>query len=246
MSERGPRGTRMHQFSNYYRMIEKLRQLSRLPSDIWQALISVLPGPVGYALRSRFWRNRLKYMGEGVRIDCGAYFQNPQFISIDDNVWIDRSVIILAGQDKSTRHRRIMENAEFPLEEGEVHIGKNVHIAAQCIISGIGGAYISDNCSLASSVKLYSFSNHYRSDEFPSDRKIKFAILVDQDQQYMIQGPVFLDENVGVAVNSVILPGVSIRENSFVLINSVVSTSFEANSLIAGNPARRIRSRFED
>ena len=227
-------------------MIENLRKLGTLPTDIWQALISNLPGPVGYRLRRRFWRKRLKEMGKDVRIDCGAYFQNPQFISIDDNVWIDRGVIILAGRDKSTRPRRILENATFPLEEGAVHIGKNVHIAAQCIISGIGGTYISDNCSLASGVKLYSFSNHYRSDEFPSDREIKFAILVDHDQQYMIQGPVFLGENVGVAVNVVILPGVTVKRESFVCINSVVTESFEPNSLISGNPAKRIKARFQE
>ena len=227
-------------------MIKKIRKLGTLPMDIWQALISNLPGPLGYRLRGGFWRRRLRHMGKDVLIDCGVYFQNPKFISIDDNVWVDRGVIILAGQDKSARSRRIIKNTKFPLEEGAVHIGKNVHIAPQCIISGIGGAYISDNCSLASGAKLYSFSNHYRSDEFPSDRKIKFAIRVDQDQQFMIQGPVFLEENVGVAVNAVILPGVWILENSFVSINSVVSTSFEANSLIAGNPARRIRSRYED
>lgn len=227
-------------------MIWKIKMIPRLVADVWLGVVSNVPGSLGISLRRRYWKKRLKYLGKNVLIDCGVYFQNPQFISIDDNVWIDRGVIILAGQDKSARPRRIVENKEFPLEEGAVHIGKNVHIAAQCIISGIGGAYISDNCGFASGVKLYSFSSHYRSDEFPSDRNIKFTTRVDHDQQYMVQGPVFLDENVGVAVNVVILPGVTVKRDSFIRINSVVNECFEENSLIGGYPAKRVGLRFKN
>ena len=50
--------------------------------------------------------------------------------------------------------------------------------------------------------------------------------------------------SVGTCLNVVILPGVSIGKDSFVAINSVVNSSFEKNSMIAGNPAKRIKNRF--
>lgn len=226
--------------------MKKLKILLNFPIDIWQIFITYLPGPIGYVLRYWFWKKRLKYLGKKVLIDVGVYFQKPHCILIDDHCWIDRGVILLAGPDTSNRARRSLVNDKFPLEPGMVHIGKNVHIGPYSVISGIGGIYISDDCGLASGFKAFSFSHHYRSEEFPSDRSFLFAQPVAPEKQYMIEGPIFLDRNVGAAVNSTILPGVSIGKDSFVTINSVVSSSFEENSLIAGNPAKRIKERYEN
>ncbi|MDM8553301.1 hypothetical protein QUF75_01035 [Desulfococcaceae bacterium HSG7] len=226
-------------------MINKIKIMAKFPLDLWQLFVTYLPGPIGVKLRYRFWKKRLNFLGKNVIIDVGVYLQNPQFISLDDNCWIDRGVIILAGADKTQRPRRYIPNKMFPIEKGMVHIGKKVHIAPYSIISGIGGIYISDECGIASGTKIFSFSNHYRSDEFPSNRNFRFALFVDHSSQFMIEGAVFLDNNVGVASNSVILPGVSIGHDSFILLNSVVTSCFKENSLIAGNPAKRIKARFK-
>jgi acetyltransferase-like isoleucine patch superfamily enzyme len=227
-------------------MKTNLIALLAIPSSIWQMIVTYFPGPLGYVLRSRFWRKRLKYLGAEVKLDVGVYFQNPQFITVDDKSWIDRGVILLAGPDSSTRARRAIPNDKFKLSPGELHIGKSVHIGPYCVISGIGGVHISDECGCSSGVKIYSFSHHYRSKDEPSNRSFCFAPFVSHDRQFLIEGPVFLGRNVGVALNAVILPGVSIENHSFVAINSVVSGSFEENSLIAGNPAKRIKGRFRN
>lgn len=226
-------------------MINQIKIILHFSVDVWKMFISYLPGAIGFKLRYRFWRKRLKFLGKSVKIDIGVYFQNPQFISIDDNCWIDRGVMILAGEDKSNRSRRLVINDNFPLEKGMVHIGKRVHVGPFSIISGIGGVYISDECTFSAGVKVYSFSHHFQSDEFPSERNFGFGSCIEQERQFMIEGPVFLDQNVGIALNSTVLPGVSIGKDSFVAINSVVMSSFDENSLIAGNPAKRVKSRFE-
>jgi acetyltransferase-like isoleucine patch superfamily enzyme len=227
-------------------MIRKLRILLRFPIDFWQMIITYFPGTLGRKLRYWFWKRRLKSLGKNIRIDAEVCFQNPQFISIDDNCWIDKGVIVLAGPDRSSRPRHLILNDRFPHERGMVYIGKNVHIGPYCVISGIGGVHISDECGISSGVKVYSFTHHYRSNKFPSDRGFYFSPLVKQERQYMIEGPIFLDRSVGVALNAIILPGVSIGKDSFVAINSVVMSSFEENSLIAGHPAKRIKKRFKD
>jgi acetyltransferase-like isoleucine patch superfamily enzyme len=226
-------------------MLRKLRVLLAVPENFWQMLITYLPGPAGYKLRYRYWKRRLKHLGKDVKIESGVSFQKPGSIFIDDDCWIDKDVTILAGEDHTMRPRRLIPNERFPHERGTVHIGKYVHVAPYCIISGIGGVHISDACSLSSGAKIYSLSHHYRSDEWPSDRTILFSPRVQQKRQYLIEGPVFLGRNVGLALNAVLLPGVSIEEDSFVAINSVVRSSFEENSLIAGNPAKRIGERFK-
>ena len=212
---------------------------------MWLRFITYLPGPYGFSLRYRYWKHRLKKLGKNVKIDTAVYFQNPRFISIDDHTWIDKNVHILAGPDKSQRSRKTIPNPQYKINKGEVYIGKCIHIAAFCIISGIGGVYISDNCGLSANSKLYSFSHYYRSEEHPANREYYFSSSASLENQFMIEGPIFIGENVGTGVNVTIMPGVSIGKDSFVTINSVVLRSFKENSLIGGNPAYKIGKRFE-
>lgn len=239
----------MYQFPvlNVENMFHKMMKLLKVLSSIWLMFITYFPGPMGFGLRHRFWRRRLKYLGQHAKIDTGVSFQNPNSISIDDNSWIDKNVIILAGLDQSKRERVFIRNKEYKGEPGVVHIGKNVHIAPCCVISGISaGVYISDNCNVAAHSKIYALSHHYRSQKDPKDMTFCFGPQVSEDQQCMIEGPVYLGRNTGVALNVVILPGVSIPENCFIRINSVVYVGdYCSNSVLAGDPAKRIGERFK-
>lgn len=50
--------------------------------------------------------------------------------------------------------------------------------------------------------------------------------------------PIIIGDNVWLCVNSIILKGTTIGDNSVVAANSVVKGNFPANSLIQGNPAK--------
>jgi acetyltransferase-like isoleucine patch superfamily enzyme len=228
-------------------MLTKLRRLITLPSVIYLMIVTYLPGSIGFDLRHRFWRKRLKFLGQRAKVDTGVSFQNPNFIFIDDNSWIDKNVIILAGLDQSKRERVFVGNKDYGVEPGVVHVGKNVHIAPTCLISGISaGVFISDDCNIAAHSKIYALSHHYRSEKDPKDKKFCFGPQVPEHRQYMVEGPVFIGKNTGIALNVVILPGVSIPDNCFVKINSVVHAGeFYSNSILAGNPAIRVGERFK-
>jgi acetyltransferase-like isoleucine patch superfamily enzyme len=209
-------------------------------------IVTYLPGTTGETFRYRYWKKRLRYLGKNVKIDIGVFFQNPSYIKIDDNCWIDRNVFILGGLDNSHREKIVIHNSNYRGEPGIVEIGKNVHIGPHSILSGISaGIYISDNCGFSAGCKVYAFSHHYRSRKNPKDTRFHFGPMVSMDCQCLIEGPVFLGHNTGVALNYVILPGVSIPENCFVVVNSVVGPGrYSCNSLIAGQPARRVEDRF--
>jgi len=228
-------------------MYRKLCAIASLPLCLWQMVISHLPGPAGYALRYRFWRKRLRGLGKGCSIGTNVHFENPAYIEIGDNCWIDHNVIILAGPDTVDREKILKTNEHFSGMPGVVHIGCNVHIGPAVLISGISaGVYISDDCCVTGYCRLYALTHHYRSERDPSNARMSFDSQVSPDRQCVISGPIHLGENTAVALGSTILPGVCIMEDCFVAINSVVRSGvFQRNSVIRGSPADIVGERFK-
>ena len=54
--------------------------------------------------------------------------------------------------------------------------------------------------------------------------------------------PVIIEDNVWIGINSIILKGVKIGENSVVGAGSVVSNNVPPNSIVAGNPAKVVKT----
>jgi len=217
-------------------MINKIKILLQFPVDVWKMFISYFPGEIGFKLRYRFWKKRLRFLGKNVKIDVGVYFQNPQFISIDDNCWIDRNVIILAGPPGLKRITYSKTNSEFKGKVGEVQIGKYTHISSNCILSGIGGLYIGRNCGIASNSAIYSFSHHYRNLTNKEDIwQYSFTPLARLDQQSMILGPVVIEDFCAVGLNSVLLPGTSLKKGTWVSSGSVISGEYPEQTLVFSN-----------
>jgi acetyltransferase-like isoleucine patch superfamily enzyme len=222
-----------------------LRTILGLGDDVALALIAHLPGPAGRRLRYQYWTRHLGSLGRHVLIDEGVRLQNPAYIHLGDGCWIDKGAIILAGPDDSDRPRRLLANPHFTLPRGTVQIGRDVHVGPYTVLSGIAGLSIGDACGLAGGVRVYSFCNHYRSSEAPRDRSIAFSPMVEHCRQYMIEGPIAIGDNVGLAVGALVLPGVTLGRDSFVKAGSVVGTSFAENSLVGGDPGQRLGSRFQ-
>lgn len=55
------------------------------------------------------------------------------------------------------------------------------------------------------------------------------------------KGPIIIEDNVWIGENVCILPNVHIGKNAVIGAGSVVTHDVEANSVYAGNPARKIR-----
>ncbi len=59
-------------------------------------------------------------------------------------------------------------------------------------------------------------------------------------------GDTVIGNDVWIGQNAVILPGVHIGDGAIIGANSVVGSSVAAYTVVAGNPARLIRKRFDD
>jgi acetyltransferase-like isoleucine patch superfamily enzyme len=151
----------------------------------------------------------------------------------------------MAGSDDSTRKKKELRVKSLS-KPGEVVVGDNVHIGLSSVISGIdAGVYVGNDCTFSSGVKVYAFSHHFRFDDDPGNRSCSFGSMVAADRQSMISGPVTLEENIGVALNAVILPGVFVGRDSFIAVGAVVKSGvYDENSMLQGSPAERTGPRF--
>ena len=226
--------------------------LSKVAHGILRELLSIIevvirnwPGRTGCIIRWIYYKFRFKHLGRNVIIQPGVRFFGHRYISLDDGCIIDFNCIIFAGPFRSEAEKRYMHNNEFKLSNGEVKIGKGVHLSVGCYILGQGGVQIGDHSCCAAGTRILSLTNHYASFSDPSRDDVYFTIKAGKDHECYIIGPIVLGRNVGIASHCILLPGAMLYENSFLEIGSVAyKVPIPPNSVAGGNPAVRIKDRY--
>ena len=107
-----------------------------------------------------------------------------------------------------------------------IHLGKEVFINACCHFQDHGGVYIGDGCQIGHQV-VFATLNHGFS---PARRKATYP------------APIRLGKGVWVGSQATILPGVSIGDDAIVAAGAVVARDVPAGAIVAGVPARKIKS----
>ncbi|MDH5402197.1 MAG: N-acetyltransferase [Candidatus Heimdallarchaeota archaeon] len=109
----------------------------------------------------------------------------------------------------------------FVYIEGGVEIGENCKIRPFTFIPT--GVMIGNNVFIGSNV---NFTN----DKYPK---------IGMDWELL---QTVVKDNVSIGSGSTIIPGIVINENSLIAAGSVVTKDVPSNTLVAGNPARIIRT----
>ncbi len=107
-----------------------------------------------------------------------------------------------------------------------IKIGKHVFVNHACSFLDMGGITLEDHVLIGPKVNLIT-ENH------PLD---------PIDRRGMLCKPIVIKQNAWVGAGATILPGVTIGENSVVAAGAVVSKDVPANTVVAGIPAKIIRS----
>jgi len=212
-----------------------------LLKNIFLFFLIYLPGAGGNWLRYQYYKRKFKSCGKNVIVDVGVIINGAEYITVGDNVYIDKYCIVHAGKTGKGKIKKRQKKA-FKFEEGELVIGSNTHIAQFCIIMAYGGVHIEDNCGLSAGTKIYSLTNTPNDSD---DRSKVISIMpLGSPESPFLMSPVVLDKNVWIGLDCIVMPGVHIERDSFVASQSLVMGSFDANSYIAGQPAKKIRERF--
>lgn len=110
----------------------------------------------------------------------------------------------------------------FHYEHGNIELLGNVFVNANCIFLDREKITIKDGAMIGPNVSLVTISHN-------SDIKKRHT--------HDIIAPIVIEQNAWVCAGAVILPGVTIGENSIVAANSVVNCDVPANTMYAGTPA---------
>ncbi len=153
-------------------------------------------------------------IGSDVIIENQALVFHPENILIGNNVYIGHQTI-LKGYYKN----------QLIIEDG-------VWIGQQCFLHSAGGIHIEANVGIGPGVKILT-SNH-------TDNNPKIPIMHHQVEMK----PVKIGEGSDIGVGAIILPGIELGKGVQVGAGAVVSRSFPPGSVIAGVPARIMRTRF--
>lgn len=105
-------------------------------------------------------------------------------------------------------------------------IGKNVFINFDCVFLDLGGITIEDNVLIAPRVSLLSEGHPVT----PGSRAT------------LTTGHIHIKKNAWIGAGAIIMQGVTIGENAIVAAGSVVSKDVPDNTIVAGTPAKVIKS----
>lgn len=139
----------------------------------------------------------------------------------EDIVRLERELFGKSGEN-------IYVNPPFHVDYGRhIEIGNNFYANMDCIFLDVNKIIIGDNVMVGPRVSFYTAGH-------PIDAEVR-----NTDLEFGL--PIHIESNVWIGGNAVILPGVTIGENSIIAAGSIVTKDVPANTIVGGNPARVIR-----
>ena len=224
-------------------------------------LLGWMPLFPGQILRNLFYRTIFKQIGYPIQIRPNVRFTNAHWISIDDQVTIDRSVnidnfpendIYLGKKVKLHEGVRIScrgQNGKVSLGNkvcidrgvdlrihhgGQTIIGNNTYIGPYTCISGYGNIEIGNDCLIASHSAIYAHNHTFSN----PDKKIN-------EQGFTVQG-IKIGDDCWLGNGVKVVDGVSIGKGCVIGAGAVVTKDIPPYSIAVGVPAKVISKRSQD
>lgn len=234
----------MRQLVNFFvRRLKRDPTYTLDPAMSASAIWSLLFNSLGKATRGAWRRIGFKrargvtFIGQHVTLRNKRYISAGRNFIADDYCEINglaKHGVVFGDRVTVGRFAMIRASGQFggrELGEG-LYVGNNSNIGPYSYIGCSGGIRIGDNVMMSPRVSLYAENHNFAE----TDRTMK--------DQGVTRSPIVIEDDCWIASHSVILAGVTIGRGSVVAAGSVVTHSVPPYSIVAGVPARVIRSRL--
>tara|TARA_R100001369_G_scaffold91102_1_gene131463 strand:- start:230 stop:802 length:573 start_codon:yes stop_codon:yes gene_type:complete len=173
---------------------------------------------MAYLKQEELEQMHFKRLGENVKISDKASIYNTDLIEIGDNSRID----------------------DFCVISGRVILGAYCHVTPMCLIAGgEKGVFLSDFCTLAYGVKIFS-----QSDDYSGETMVNSLIPIKYKKEK--KEKVRLERQVVIGAGSIIMPGVTLAEGCSVGAMTIINKSTQPWGIYVGIPAKRIKERKQN
>lgn len=136
----------------------------------------------------------------------------------------------------------IIEGTLLSAAHGKIHMGKYSKIGANTHLRCVDEIVLGDYSAIANNTVVCDNNNHPVN---PADRMIMRLTPLGSDERswkHSDHAPIIIGKNVWIGEYARICKGVSIGDGSVVAANSVVTKDVPANCIVAGNPARVVKT----
>ncbi len=224
----------------YQRLIVGSTRLGyTLKYELFVALGSLAPGALGLWLRHKLYRRLLMRAGRGVWFGAGVTLRHPCKVAVGDQVVIADGCVLDARGD-SNRGIRLGDNvilgdrATLRCKDGDIVIGNHVGIGLNASLSAVGGNVL----ELADEVMIgpYAYLGG------ASYRRERLDIPISRQGQDL-KGGIKVGYGAWIGARAVIMDGVTIGRDAIVATNAVVNKDVADYAIVAGVPARLVRTR---
>ena len=207
-------------------------------AEILFTLFGGLGGALGLYLRMKLYPALFKSCGRKVVFGKNITIRHPHKIVLGDGVVLDDGCMVDA---KGTSNAGIVlgervyvgRNTLIYCKNGDIEIGDNVSISANCILFSSNRLTMKPNSVVASFVYVLSGG------EYDLDDATPLAFQAGT----CTQGPLEIGEDCWLGAGVKVLDGGTIGERSVIGAGAVVNRPVPANSIAVGVPARVVKTR---
>lgn len=176
-------------------------------------------------------------LGRGVRFFYTSNISLGQFVKIGDHATLNatgKGRLVIGKNSGVGAFSRVIISTSFNNLGSHIHLGENVGIGEFAYLGGGGGLEIGDDCIVGQYFSCHPENHNYDDPQ----------ILIRE--QGVTRKGIVIGKNCWIGSKVTVLDGVTIGDNCVIAAGAVVNRDMPANSVIAGVPARVIKSRDKE
>lgn len=199
-------------------------------------LLTTFPGIVGFGLRAIFYPYLFKSYAGKIAFGRSLNLRNTKLISLGRKVLIDDFAVLDCRENSEIVLGDFVSIGRFSMiiaKSGKIELSKGVNISTNCRIATQSGIEIGESTLIAAFCYLGP-ANHKKGDDNQS--------MIEQGME--LKGKLIIGKNVWIGAHSTIMDGVTIGDGAVIGAHSFVNSDVPAGAVVAGVPAKIIRSQF--